>query len=72
MRRKKAYENSWSRRKHRKLYVQTIRWNLGEHVKFFHGITAIQHIIDPRQIASLKEPSVEWKKDLQQYFYNED
>ena len=26
--------NSWSRRKHRKLYIQTTRWNLGEHVKF--------------------------------------
>ena len=59
MRRRKAYENSRSRRKHRKVYVQTIRWNLEEHVKFYHGITALQHLIDTRQMASLKEPSDE-------------
>ena len=55
--RTKAYQNSWNRRKHRKLYTQTTRWNLGEHVRFYHGITAPQLLID--QVASLKEPSDE-------------
>ena len=41
-------------RKHRKLCIQTTRLNLGEHVKVYHGITALQHLIDPRQMASLK------------------
>ena len=54
-----AYWNSWNRHKHRKLYIQTTRWKLGEHVRFSHGITALQHLIDPREMASLKEPSEE-------------
>ena len=33
MRRKKAYHNSWNRRKQRTLYKQTTRWNLGKRVK---------------------------------------
>ena len=49
MRRTKAYQPSWSRRKHRKLYLQRTRWNLGKHVKIYHGITARQHLTDPRQ-----------------------
>ena len=28
----------------------------GNHVKIYHGITELQHLIDPRQMASLKEP----------------
>ena len=42
-----------------KLYIRTTRWNLGKHVRFCHGITALQHLIDPRRMASLKEPSDE-------------
>ena len=38
------------------VFTKTTRWNLDEHVKFDPGITALQHLIDPRQTASLKEP----------------
>ena len=65
MRQKKVCRKSWSRRTDRKLYIQTTRWNLGKHVKFYHEITALQNLVDPRQMASLKEPS-EWKKAHQQ------
>ena len=46
---KKAYLNSWSRRTDRQLFIQTTWWNLEKHVKICHGITALQHLIDPRQ-----------------------
>ena len=53
MRRGKVYQNSWSRRKHRKLYIQTTRWDVGKHKKIDHGITALKHLIDPRQMAAV-------------------
>ena len=31
-------------------------WNLANLVKTYHGIIELQHLIDPRQMASLKEP----------------
>ena len=52
---KKVYQGSWSRPTHPKLYTQTTRWNLGKHVKIYHGITALQHLIDPRRMALLIE-----------------
>ena len=72
MRGRKVYHNSWSRRTDRKLYTQTTRWNLGKRVKVYHGITALQHLIDPRQMASLKESFDESSKVLQQYCYSQD
>ena len=45
---------------------------LEEHVKFYHGITALQRFIDPRQKASLKEPSDERKKPHQRYCSSQD
>ena len=51
----KSLSNSWSRRTDRKLHTQTTRWNLGTHVKFYHGITALQHLIDPRRMVLLRE-----------------
>ena len=66
MRRRKVCQNSWSRRTDRKLFSQTTRWYLGEHVKIYHGITALQHLIDPRRLVSLKEPFDELWKVLQQ------
>ena len=39
MRRRKVCQDSWSRRTDRKLYTQTTRWNLGQRVKVYHGIT---------------------------------
>ena len=36
-----------------------IRWNLVKHVKNYHGITALQHLIDPRRTASMIEASDE-------------
>ena len=50
------------RRIDQKLYKQTTRWSLGKRVKFDRGVTALQHLIDPRQMASLKEPFDESKK----------
>ena len=41
-------------------------------VKTHHGITALQHLIDPRQMATLKEPFDEQRKVRQQYCYNQD
>ena len=51
MRRKKVCQNSWNRRTDRKLFSQTTRWNLGQRVKFYHGIIALQHLIDARHMA---------------------
>ena len=56
--------------KTQKLFVRTIHWNLENFVKIYRGITALQHLVDPRQMALLKEPFEEWKKVLQQYCYN--
>ena len=41
------------------VFSDTTRWSLGKHVRFCHGITARQHLIGPRRMASLKEPSDE-------------
>ena len=48
MRRREVCQNSWNHRTNQKLYTQTTRWNWGKHV--------LQHLIDPRHVASLKEP----------------
>ena len=68
MRRRKVCQNSWSRRTDRKLKIQTTRWNLGKHVRIHHGITALQHLIDPAERAVRRVK----KKVLQQYCYNQD
>ena len=52
-------------------YRQT-RWNLEKHVKTYHGITALQLLIDPRQMESLREPFDESKKAHQKYCYSQD
>ena len=44
----------------------------GKHVRFCHGNTALQHLIDPRRLASLKEPSDAQRKGRQQYCYSRD
>ena len=54
VRRKEVCQNSWNRRTDGKLYIQTTRWKLGKHVKIYHEIMVLQHLIDPRQMASLK------------------
>ena len=64
MRWKNLLKNSWSRRTDRKLYTQSTRWNLGQHVKINHGITAREHLIDPRQMASLKELSASERRHI--------
>ena len=38
----------------------------------YHGIIELQHFIDPKQMALLKMPWDEWKKELQQYCYSQD
>ena len=54
----KVISEGWeSRDNHRYVVVvcvRTTRWNLGKHVRFCHGITALQHLIDPRQMSSLR------------------
>ena len=40
-------------------------------VKIYDGIIDLQHLIDPRHMALLKEPYEEWKKELQQYCYSQ-
>ena len=52
-------QNSWSSHTNQKLFLPTTQMDLGKHVKIYRGITALQHLIDPRQMASLKEPSDE-------------
>ena len=54
--RKGVYESFSSSRKSRMSFTLRVPWNLGKHGKIYHGITAFQHLIDPRQIALLKEP----------------
>ena len=39
-----------------KSFTLTIHWNLANLVKIYHGIIELRHFIDPRQMASLKEP----------------
>ena len=39
-----------------KFLIRTIRWNLEIFLKIYHGIIEPQHLIDPRQMALLKEP----------------
>ena len=68
----RVYESSSSRHTNQKSFTLTTRWNSGKHVRFWHGITALQHLINPRHIVSLEEPSDEEKKALQQYCYSQD
>ena len=55
MRRKIIYESVWSRHTSQKSCTLTTHWNLENHLKIKHGITALQHLNDPRQMASLRE-----------------
>ena len=55
-----------------KLFTLTIHWSLENLVKINHGIIEHHHLIDPKQMALLKEPYDEWKKELQQYCCNQD
>ena len=52
----KSLSKFLERRTDRKVYIEPTRWNLGKRVKFYQGITALQHAFDPRQMTSLKEP----------------
>ena len=55
-----------------KFLLRTNHWNLENIVKVYHGIMGLQHLIDPRHMASLKGPYDEWKKEFQEYCYNRD
>ena len=57
--------------KKKELFIVTFHWNMENLVNIHHGIIEHQHLIDPRQMALLKEPSDERKKELQQYCYNQ-
>ena len=39
-----------------KPFTPTTRRSLAHHVKIYHGLTELQHLIGPRQVASLREP----------------
>ena len=58
-RRKRVYESFSSRLKSRKTLTLTIRWNVANLVKIYHGIIEPQHLIDPRHMELLKEQYVE-------------
>ena len=47
-----------------KVGFPTNQWNLGKHVRFCHGITVLQHLIDPRQMAIAERAvySQDWTK----------
>ena len=70
-RRKRVWESFSSRRKNRKSLTLTIHWNLANLVKIYHGIIELQHLIDPRRMALLKEPHAEWKKEHLLYCCNQ-
>ena len=70
-RRKRVYESPRAVAKN-KLFTRTIQWKLKNCVKIFPGIIEPQHLIDLRQMALLKEPQDEWKKEPQQYCCNQD
>ena len=70
-RRKRVWESFSSRRKNRKSFTLTIHWNLANLVKIYHGFIELQHLIDPRWMALLKEPYAEWKKEHQLYCCNQ-
>ena len=42
-----------------KLFVRTIHWNLENLVKIYRGIIELQHLIDPKRMALLKERCAE-------------
>ena len=48
--------SSSSRHRSQKLLIRTVHWNVANLVKNYHVITERPHLIDPRQIALLREP----------------
>ena len=70
MRRKRVCYSSWNRRTNHKSFTLTTHWGLENHVKIYHDSIELQHLNDPRQMATLTEPFDEWKKALQQYCDN--
>ena len=53
-RRKRVYETFSSRHISQELFTLTIHWSLANPVKNYHGIIELLHLIDPRQMASLR------------------
>ena len=62
-RRKRVYESFPGRQKSRKSPTLTIRWNLANLVKIYHGIIEPPHLIVPRHIVLLKERYAEQEKE---------
>ena len=60
-RRKRVFESSSSRRKKQKLLKRIIHWNSVLLMEIHHGIIEHQHLLDPKQMALLKEPFDERK-----------
>ena len=58
--------NSWSRRSDGKLYMET------QFEGVWENVTALQHLVDSRQMALLKEPFDKWRKVFHLYFYSQD
>ena len=52
---KSSMKVCWSRRKSRTSFTRTTSWNFANPVKIYHGITALQHLIVPKHMASPKE-----------------
>ena len=66
------YESFSNRRKSRKSFTLTLPQNLANPVKTYRGITVVQHPIDPRRMALLKERYAELKKVPLLYCCNQD
>ena len=69
-RRKGVHESFSSRQKSRKSFTLTVRGNVANPVKIYHGITERPLLIDLRQMAFLRQQYEESKKEHQQYCYN--
>ena len=64
----RVYESFSSRHTRQKSCTLTINWNLENLVKTYHGIIVLQHSIDPRRMALLKERYAGWKMGRLRYF----
>ena len=62
-RRKRVYGNFLSRLKSQKSFTVTIRWNLVNLVKIYHGIIVLPQLIDLRRTGLPKEKRAEWRKE---------
>ena len=54
-RRRRVHKSFSSRYRSQKLFTQTTHWSWENHVKIYHGIIELRHLIYPRRMVLLKE-----------------